>query len=114
MWTWVAAQSSAALFSQLLAAGAVPPPLAPVFAGVAALQFVSVALAPQCYASIPFQSFWSCAGLVVGACAGVGVNGGVGPAVRPCKEGEVFSDAQLQIEGCGSASTQGWVRTVVK
>ena len=70
-WTWAAAQSSAALFSQTLGAGLVPQALLPAFGALAALQFVGVTLAPACYTSIPFQGFWASLGVGSGALVGL-------------------------------------------
>ncbi len=66
-WAWVSAQSAAALFSQTVEAGLVPPPLLPAFSVLAALQFVGVTLSPACYTSIPFSSLWASVGLATGA-----------------------------------------------
>ena len=52
--------------------------------------------------------------LAVSVCQGVCLNGGQGPAVPPCKDGEDYlPNAQLQLEPCASGDTQGWTRTVV-
>jgi hypothetical protein len=72
LWTWVTAQCAAALFSQTLAAGAVPPALDGAFSAFAALNFVGVTLAPECYSSIPFQPFWACFALAAGAAGAAG------------------------------------------
>jgi hypothetical protein len=74
-WTWTSVQSAAALFSQTLSAGLVPLQLLPAFSVLAALQFVGVTLAPECYASFtPFWGLWvslalTCGALVAMLCA---------------------------------------------
>jgi DNA-binding beta-propeller fold protein YncE len=66
-WTWTSAQGAAALFSQAVDAGLVPPTLLPAFSVLAALQFVGVTLSPACYTSTPFSGFWASVGLASGA-----------------------------------------------
>ena len=63
VWTWIAAQGLASLFSQTQALA--PPALGPVFTAISALQFQGIALDPSCYTSIPFASFFAALGAVV-------------------------------------------------
>jgi hypothetical protein len=57
LWTWIAAQGLASLFSQTQALA--PPALGPFFTAVSALQFQGIALDPACYSSIPFATFYA-------------------------------------------------------
>jgi hypothetical protein len=65
VWSWVAAQSLASLFSQSRALA--PPALGGLYSAFAALQFQGIALDPACYDSIPFASFFAALGVVGGA-----------------------------------------------
>jgi hypothetical protein len=71
LWTWGAAQTLSALFSQTVADGSVPRSLVAAFAAFSALQFQGVTVAPSCKPGAdPFSSLWAAAGAAYGV-AGV-------------------------------------------
>ena len=82
-WAWTSAQSAAALFSQTVDAGLVPPTLLPAFSVLAALQFAGVTLSPACYTALPFSGFWASVGLGCGALLVLCAIAGTLPHVTP-------------------------------